>query len=91
VQQARNLVMDLGDRIAGLRLVIHDRDPLFTSDLREVFAAEGLRHITTLPRTPRMTAICERVIGSEKAAGRRAYPLRPHRDPPDGVGRGRRE
>ncbi|MGW6504365.1 integrase core domain-containing protein [Nonomuraea angiospora] len=31
---------------------------------REVFTAEGLRTITTLPRTPRMNAICERAIGS---------------------------
>jgi hypothetical protein len=29
-----------------------------------VFRAEGLRIITTLPRTPRMNAICERVIGT---------------------------
>ncbi|MGW3353765.1 integrase core domain-containing protein [Nonomuraea rubra] len=64
VQQARNLVMALGDRIAGLRFLIHDRDPLFTSAFREVFTAEGLRDITTLPRTPRMNAICERVIGT---------------------------
>ncbi|GAA3169654.1 integrase core domain-containing protein [Nonomuraea salmonea] len=42
----------------------HDRDPLFTSAFREVFTAEGLQAITTLPRTPRMNAICERVIGS---------------------------
>ncbi|WP_207757607.1 DDE-type integrase/transposase/recombinase [Nonomuraea cypriaca] len=63
-QQARNLVMDLGNRIAGLRFVIHDRDPLFTSAFREVFEAEGLRLVTTLPRTPRMNAICERVIGT---------------------------
>ncbi|MEV6035826.1 integrase core domain-containing protein [Nonomuraea sp. NPDC052116] len=64
VQQARNLVMDLGDRIAGLRFLIHDRDPLLTSAFREVFTAEGLRTITTLPRTPRMNAICERVVGT---------------------------
>ncbi|MEV1171140.1 integrase core domain-containing protein [Nonomuraea sp. NPDC049784] len=63
-QQARNLAMDLGDRISELRFVIHDRDPLFTSAFREVFAAEGLQVITTLPRTPRMNAICERVIGT---------------------------
>jgi hypothetical protein len=41
VQQARNLVMDLGERIAGLRFVIHDRDPLFTSAFREVFKLQG--------------------------------------------------
>ncbi|MGN9787384.1 integrase core domain-containing protein, partial [Nonomuraea sp. ZG12] len=63
-QQARNLVMDLGERIAGLRFVIHDRDPLFTPAFREVFTAEGLRDVTTLPRAPRMNAICERVIGT---------------------------
>ncbi|MFI6738936.1 hypothetical protein ACIBI9_38940 [Nonomuraea sp. NPDC050451] len=63
VQQARILVMDLG-RIAGLRFVIHDRDSLFTSAFREVFKAAGLRIITTLPRTPGMNAICERVIGT---------------------------
>ncbi|GAA3616331.1 hypothetical protein GCM10022419_122050 [Nonomuraea rosea] len=63
-QQSRNLVMDLGDRISGLQFVIHDRDPLFTSAFREVFEAEVLRIITTLSRTPRMNAICERVIGT---------------------------
>ncbi|MEV6040535.1 integrase core domain-containing protein [Nonomuraea sp. NPDC052116] len=63
-QQARNLVMDLGDRIAGLRFVIHDRDPLFTYSFREVFTAEGLRIVTTMPQTPRMNAICDRVIGT---------------------------
>ncbi|MFD9945342.1 integrase core domain-containing protein [Nonomuraea sp. NPDC059023] len=64
VQQARNLAMDLGNRIAEVRLVIHDRDPLFTAAFNAVFTAEGLRIITTLPRTPRMNAICERVIGT---------------------------
>jgi putative transposase len=64
VQQARNRAMDLGERISTLRLVIHDRDPLFTIAFAEVFKAEGLRIITTLPRTPRTNAICERVIGT---------------------------
>jgi transposase InsO family protein len=64
VQQARNLTMDLGDRIHSLRLVIHDRDSLFTTAFAEVFKAEGLRITTALPRTPRMNAICERVIGT---------------------------
>jgi hypothetical protein len=64
VQQARNLVMELGDRIGTLWFLIHDRDPLFTAAFGEVFKAEGMRIITTLPRTPRMNAICERVIGT---------------------------
>ena len=64
VQQARNLAMDLGDRLGTLRFLIHDRDPLFTAAFREVLKAGGLRTITALPETPRMDAICERVIGT---------------------------
>ena len=63
-QQARNLAMDLDDRLGALRFLVHDRDPLFTTAFAEVFKAEGLRIVTTLPRTPRMNAICERVIGT---------------------------
>jgi transposase InsO family protein len=64
VQQARNLAMDLGDGLGTLRFLIHDRDPLFTAAFGEVFKAEELRPIKTLPKTPRMNAICERVIGT---------------------------
>jgi putative transposase len=42
VQQARNLAMDLGDRLGALRFLIHDRDPLFTTAFGEVF--KGLVH-----------------------------------------------
>jgi transposase InsO family protein len=63
-QQARNLAMDLGDRLGTLRFLIHDRDPVFTTAFAEVFRSEGLRIILTLPKTPRMNAICERVIGT---------------------------
>ena len=48
VQRARNLTMDLGERLETLRFLIHDRDPLFTAAFAEVFKAEGLRIITTL-------------------------------------------
>jgi transposase InsO family protein len=56
--------MDLGDRLGTLRFLIHDRDPLFTTAFGEVFMAGGLQIIPTLPRAPRMNAICERVIGT---------------------------
>jgi transposase InsO family protein len=64
VQQARNLAMDLDDRLGTLRFLIHDRDPLFTTAFGEVLGAEGLRITTTLPRTPKMNAVCERAIGT---------------------------
>jgi putative transposase len=57
-QQARNHASDLGDRLGTLRFLIHDRDPLFTAAFAEVFKAEGLRIITTVPGTPRMNAAC---------------------------------
>ena len=63
-QQGRNLAMDLGDRLGALRFLVHDRDPVFTAAFGEVFRSEGLRVITTLPKTPRMNAICERVNGT---------------------------
>jgi transposase InsO family protein len=64
-QQARNLAMDLGDRLGALRFLIHDRDPVFTTAFGEVFQ-EGLPIVTTLPKTPRMNAICERVDGTRR-------------------------
>ena len=36
----------------------------FTTAFAEVFKAEELRIINTLPKTPRMNAVCERVIGT---------------------------
>ena len=55
---------DLDGRLGTMRFLIHDRDPVFTTAFGEVFKSEGLRIITTLPRTPRMNATCERVIGT---------------------------
>lgn len=41
VQQARNLAMDLGDRLGALRFLIHDRDPLLTAAFGEVLTPRG--------------------------------------------------
>jgi hypothetical protein len=58
-----HLAMDLGERVGTLRFLIHDRDPLFTTASGEALTSEEPRIITTMPKTPRMNAICGRVTG----------------------------
>jgi transposase InsO family protein len=63
-QQARNLMLDLGDRVGRFQFLIRDRDRKFTTTFDEVFKAEGIRVLLTAPQAPRMNAIMERWIGT---------------------------
>jgi hypothetical protein len=71
-QQARNLVMDPGDRTGSVRFLTRDRDARLTRASDEVSAAEGAKIVKAPPRTPR--ANCH--------AGRRARTARPERTDP---------
>ncbi len=63
-QAARNLLMDLADRAATLKFVLRDRDSRFSRAFDAVFAADGIRILTSPPEAPRANAVCERMIGT---------------------------
>jgi len=51
-------------RATTVKFLLRDRDSRFTRAFDEVFAADGIRILTSPPRAPRANAICERMIGT---------------------------
>ena len=62
-QQARNLLMDLGEQTQRVKFMIRDRGSNFTAAFDAVLADAGIRTVLCNVRTPRMNAIAERWIG----------------------------
>ena len=62
-QQARNLIMDLGEQAHRVKFMIRDRGSDFTAAFDAVLAGAGIRTVLCNVQTPRMNVIAERWIG----------------------------
>jgi hypothetical protein len=58
-QQARNLIMDLGEQARRVKFMIRDRGSNYTAAFDAVLADAGIRTVLCNVQTPRMNAIAE--------------------------------
>jgi putative transposase len=66
-QQARNLLLALGERGRRLRFVLRDRDAKFTRSFDDVFCADGAAMLVTPVQAPNANAHAERWIRTVRA------------------------
>ena len=67
MQQARNLLMDLGERANRFRFLIRDRAGQFTEAFDSVLTAAGIEVVKIPPRSPRANAYSERWVRTARS------------------------
>jgi putative transposase len=77
-QQARNLIMDLGDLAHQIKFMIRDRDSNFIAAFDAVLADAGIHTVLCSIRAPRMNAIAGTL---DRGMPPRAPGQRPHLEP----------
>jgi transposase InsO family protein len=65
-QIGRNLTDAVDGILNGKRYLIHDRDPLFTTEFLGLLAGVGVKSVKLPPRSPNLNAYAERVVRTIK-------------------------
>ena len=65
-QIARNLTDAVDGFFTGKRFLIHDRDPLYTTEFLDILAGAGVQSVKLPPRSPNLNANAERFVRTVK-------------------------